>query len=401
MPATRKALIIGAGIAGPAVAMALNKAGIDSAVFEAHPRDASGVGTFLTVASNGVDALRVLEAPEVLDRAFPTPFIVLRSGSGKYLGRTRTGIELPGGATSQTITRSDLYQGMQDAAAKQGIEVHYGRCLVGIDESAAGVQAHFADGSVEEGDFVIGCDGVHSTVRELIDWQAPKPAFSGLLTTGGHVEGVSVTTEPGSYEMIFGKKAFFGYVLAQDGSVWWFANVPRSDEPARGAIDSSNGDLRRTLIGLFDGDAGPAPALIEATRTPTPLSPTHTLAHLPKWHRGRSVVIGDAAHAPSPTSGQGASLSIEDGLVLAKCLRDLPDYHQAFETFVAQRRPRVERIIKWAARINNNKAPGPFGAAIRDLAMPPIMKLTAHNRASIRQFAYHVDWEAPMTIGTG
>jgi FAD-dependent urate hydroxylase len=395
MPVARKALIIGAGIAGPAAAMALQKAGIDAAVFEARPNDANGVGAFLTVASNGVDALEVLEAPEVLGRAFTTPFITLRSGTGKYLGRTRTGIELPGGATSQTITRSDLYQGMHDAAAKRGIEVDYGRCLVSIDESAAGIRARFADGSVAEGDFVIGCDGVHSTVRELIDPHAPQPAYSGLLTTGGYVRGVPVDTESGSYEMIFGKRAFFGYALAPDGSVWWFANVPRSDESARGAIDTSGSDLRRQLFDLFKGDVGPAVALIEATEAPTPLSPIHTLAHLANWHRGRSVVIGDAAHAPSPTSGQGASLSIEDALVLAKCLRDIPDYQQAFDAFVAQRRPRVERIIKWAARINSNKAPGPLGAAMRDLVLPSIMKLTADNKASTRQFAYHVDWTTP------
>ena len=257
------------------------------------------------------------------------------------------------------------------------------------------MQARFADGSAAEGDFVIGCDGVHSTVRDLVDPQAPKPSYSGLLTTGGYVEGVPVDIEPGSYEMIFGKRAFFGYALAPDRSVWWFANVPQRAEPARGAPDPSNSELRRQLIDLFDGDAGPAVALIEATETPMSPSPIHTLAHLPKWYRGRSVVIGDASHAPSPTSGQGASLSIEDALVLAKCLRDVPDYQQAFETFVAQRRPRVEQIIKWAARVNNNKAPGPLGAAIRDLLMPPIMKLTANSKASTRQFAYHVDWNTP------
>jgi FAD-dependent urate hydroxylase len=87
-------------------------------------------------------------------------------------------------------------------------------------------------------------------------------------------------------------------------------------------------------------------------------------------------------------------LSIEDALVLAKCLRDIPDYQQAFDAFVAQRRTRVERIIKWAARINSNKAPGPFGAAMRDLLLPSILKFTADNKASTRQFAYHVDWTA-------
>ena len=63
---------------------------------------------------------------------------------------------------------------------------------------------------------LIGCDGVHSTVRRLIDPGAPTPAYSGLLTTGGYVQGVPVDIEPGSYEMIFGKRAFFGYALAPD-----------------------------------------------------------------------------------------------------------------------------------------------------------------------------------------
>jgi 2-polyprenyl-6-methoxyphenol hydroxylase-like FAD-dependent oxidoreductase len=396
MPTVRKALIIGSGIAGPATAIALQKAGIDAALFEARQRDATGAGAFLTVASNGVDALRVLDAQQALAASFDTPFIVLRSSSGKYLGRTRTGIELPDGVAGLTITRSDLYQGLHDEAARRGIDVQHSRRLVGVDESASGVLARFADGTEAEGDVLIGCDGVHSTVRELIDPHAPKPAFAGLLTTGGYASGVLVDTEPGSYEMIFGKRAFFGYVSAPDGSVWWFANVPRSDEPARGGLDTSNGDVRQQLIELFDADAGPAVALIEATDRPMPPSAIHTLAHLPNWHRGRSIVIGDAAHAPSPTSGQGASLSIEDALVLAKCLRDLPGHQQAFEFFVAQRRPRVEQITKWAARINSNKAPGRFAAALRDLVLPPILKLTFDSKASTQQFSYRVDWNSPV-----
>ncbi len=410
MPAARTALVIGSGIAGPATAMALRKAGIDAAVFEARPAEATGEGAFLTVASNGVDALRVLGAEEVLAPAFTTPFIVLRSGTGKYLGRTRTGIEVPAGNTSQTIRRSDLYSGMRAAAAARGIVVEYGHRLVGVEETAAGVRAHFANGREVEGDVLIGCDGTHSTVRELIDPQAPRPAYAGLLGTGGYTREVPVDSEPGHYEMIFGKRAFFGYVLAPDRSVWWFANIPRPDEPSRAALgggadaaadEDRIDDLRRQLVDLFAGDAGPAAALIEATARPMPLSPVHTLAHLPAWHRGRGVVVGDAAHAPSPSSGQGASLSIEDALVLAQCLRDLPDPARAFDAFVARRRARVEQIIRWAARINSNKAAGPLAAAIRDRMLPPMLRLTANSKAATRQFAYHVDWNAPAEQRAG
>jgi FAD-dependent urate hydroxylase len=126
-----------------------------------------------------------------------------------------------------------------------------------------------------------------------------------------------------------------------------------------------------------------------------PMSPIHTLAHLPSWHRNRMIVIGDAAHAPSPTSGQGASLSVEDAIVLAQCLRDEPTPQAAFTRFTAARRPRVEKIIKWAARINNNKIAGPVGRVVRDAMLPPILKMTADSKALRQTFDYHLDWDAP------
>jgi FAD-dependent urate hydroxylase len=105
--------------------------------------------------------------------------------------------------------------------------------------------------------------------------------------------------------------------------------------------------------------------------------PDRSVPKLPRWHSDRMVVLGDAAHAPMPTSGQGASWSIEDGVVLARCPRDLPDPRQALARFETLRRPRVEGIIKVANSINNNKAPGPVGQVIRDAFMPLVMKLTA------------------------
>ena len=97
MPATRRALVVGAGIAGPAAAMALQKAGIDPVLFEA-TRASERVGAFLTVASNGVDRLGYYWRPGSSVPGFATPVIGLRSGSGKFLGRTRTGLEPPMGA---------------------------------------------------------------------------------------------------------------------------------------------------------------------------------------------------------------------------------------------------------------------------------------------------------------
>jgi 2-polyprenyl-6-methoxyphenol hydroxylase-like FAD-dependent oxidoreductase len=80
--------------------------------------------------------------------------------------------------------------------------------------------------------------------------------------------------------------------------------------------------------------------------------------------------------------------------VLAKCIRDLPDTQAAFTRFEEMRRPRVERIIKWAARVNNSKAAGPVGRVIRDAMMPVIMKFVANSRATNGIFDYHIDWDA-------
>jgi 2-polyprenyl-6-methoxyphenol hydroxylase-like FAD-dependent oxidoreductase len=393
MTHARTALVIGGGIAGPAAAIALQKAGIDAAVYEARSAGADRAGAFLTLASNGIDALRVIGADgHALATGFATPWITLRSGTGKRLGQSPTGPSLADGTVSRTIKRVELYRGLHEEALARGVRIEHGKRLVEAHEDGDGVRAVFADGSEAGADFLIGCDGVHSTVRRIVDRAAPAPTYARLLTTGGYARGVHMDSEPGGYEMTFGRRAFFGYAMAPDGEVWWFANVPRRGEPAPGELKAA-GDWRQPLLDLYIGDAGPAVALIEATTEIMPTSAIHTIPHLPTWHRGRMIVVGDAAHAPSPTSGQGASLSIEDAVVLATCLRDLPDPEAAFARFEAERRPRVERIIKWASRINNSKAAGPVGRVLRDAMLPAILKLTADSKAQRQPYEHHIDWD--------
>lgn len=401
MTRTRTALIIGGGIAGPAVAMALQKAGIDPVIYEARPGHADGAGAFLTLAPNGADALHAIDADTpALAAGFPTPAIVLRSGTGKYLGSGPTG--LPGGMPSQTLKRADLYQALHEEAARRGVPIEHGKRLVDAKHTGDAVRAMFADGSEATGDLLIGCDGVHSTLRRIIDPAAPSPSYAGLINTGGYASGVPVDTAPGSYGMIFGKQAFFGYAVAPGREVWWFANLPRRDEPARGELTAITSDQwRHRLLQLYAADAGPAVRLIEATPDLMAVSSIHTMPHLPAWHAGRMIVIGDAAHAPSPTSGQGASLSIEDAVVLAQCLRDLPGHEQAFTWFETLRRPRVEQIIKAAARINNSKAAGPVARSVRDAILPLIFKVAANSKQARRPFDHHIDWDTPISAATG
>jgi FAD-dependent urate hydroxylase len=401
MTTPRTALVIGAGIAGPVAAMALRKAGIRPTIYEAHPSGAEGIGTFLTIASNGIDALRAIGADQTaLAAGFPTPTITLRSTTGKNLGTARTGLTLPDGTTSHTLKRADLYQALYQEAARRGIDVQHGKRLTAAEPTGNGVRAVFDDGTDAAADVLIGTDGIHSTVRKLIDPTAPAPTYIGLINLGGYARGVEVDAEPGSYTMIFGKRAFFGYVLAPSGEVWWFANIPRRDEPARGEAEAiTAAQWQARLAGLYAADAGPAARLVEASDTAgiSKASPIHSIPHLPFWHNGRMIVIGDAAHAPTPTSGQGASLSIEDAIVLARCLRDLPTPEVAFTRFQALRRPRAERIIKQAARINSSKTATPLTRILRDATLPAIMKMAANSKQATAAYRYHIDWDTPTT----
>jgi 2-polyprenyl-6-methoxyphenol hydroxylase-like FAD-dependent oxidoreductase len=293
---------------------------------------------------------------------------------------------------SHTLKRSDFYAALTDEALANGVRIEYGKKLVDALPEGRGVRAVFADGSEAVGTMLIGADGVHSAVRRIVDPAAPGPRYERLLSTGGYVLGVEVATSVGSYEMIFGKHAFFGYVSAPNGEVWWFVNLPRREEPSADQRQCPDvPGLRAQLAETFAHDAGPARALVEATPAVVELTPLHTIAGLARWHRGPIVLIGDAAHAPSPTSGQGASLSIEDAAELAWAIRRNDTTMNAFAEFEANRRRRVERIVRWATRMNNNKAPGPIGRAIRDAVMPTAIRLMANTKSTRMPFEHHVE----------
>lgn len=161
------------------------------------------------------------------------------------------------------------------------------------------------------------------------------------------------------------------------------------------------------------GIAGAATAIaltkagIEATRPGAdrgdtrlrPDDPMHSMPSVPRRHTDRCVLVGDAAHAPSPTSGQGASLAIEDAVVLAQTLRDSAGPGEAWAAFETVRRPRVEKIVRAAARVNNSKAPSGFGRAMRDVLLPVILRLTANSRADQETYGHHLEWTAGAATG--
>jgi 2-polyprenyl-6-methoxyphenol hydroxylase-like FAD-dependent oxidoreductase len=127
-----RALIIGGGVAGPVAAIALQRAGIDTVVYEAHAptTEQQEVGSYLTVASNGIDALRAIGADTpVLDAGFPTATNVLWSAAGRRLGAVANGGVLEDRTTAHTIKRARLYRTLHQQAAGRGIHTHGGKRL--------------------------------------------------------------------------------------------------------------------------------------------------------------------------------------------------------------------------------------------------------------------------------
>jgi 2-polyprenyl-6-methoxyphenol hydroxylase-like FAD-dependent oxidoreductase len=392
-----RAIIIGAGITGPVTAMALQKAGIDASVHEAYERTADGVGAYLNLAPNGLAALQVLGIDQHDLGGFDTHTLALRSSSGRPLAHLPMGRDDAAGTVSQTVRRSDLYVRLRDEAARRGIPVEYGKRLVDATTLPdGGVVASFADGTTTEGDLLVGADGLHSRVRAILDPACPPPRYTGLLNTGGYATGVSVDAPEGTFTMTFGRRAFFAYANRAPGDVWWFANVPQ----ARAATDEelaawTPDRWRAELTSLFADDDGPALDLIAAT--PEIIAPWNTLdlPTVPVWHRGPIGLIGEAAHAISPTSGQGASLAIEDGVLLARFLRDHGDPASAFAAFEAFRRTRVEKLITQAKRTSNQKIPNPLTRVLRDRVILPLVGRAAARTTRDWITDYRIDWDAP------
>lgn len=394
-----RALIVGGGIAGPLTGMALQRAGIEATVFERHGPDELAGGAWLTIAVNGLDALRTLGLhQQVMAAGFPTPDLSIYSGAGKALGTIPLGGTLRDGTVTHSIKRADLHQLLRREAARRGVCIELNKKLASAECAPDGVQVWFEDGTQAMGDLLIGADGLHSRVRRLIDPRAPAPRHGGLGNLGGFTTNTQVQLPPGEMRMIFGRQCFFGYARHPSGEVWWFANPPSKAEQTRTQLaDASNEAWRERLITMLSVDDSPAVDLVRATEQLVLAGDHYSLASVPRWHRERMVIVGDAAHAASPASGQGASMAAEDALELARCLRDAPNVPAAFATFEQLRRRRVERVVAEGNRRGTGKAPGPVGRVFRDLMMPIVFgHLSKKGDLSKWVHEHHIAFEQPV-----
>lgn len=398
------ALIIGGGIAGPVLAVALRRVGIDATVFERGSRDDDRRGAWITFQANGMDALRAIGiAGPIESLGYPVDRIAFVNGKGRSLGAMPMAAKRADGQTSVVMPRADLYRALSEQAAQHDVRVEYGKEFVAAERIEGGVRARFADGTTADGDFLVGADGIHSRVRQAIDPTAAPPRYVPVLNTGGFLPGVAVDAPEREFVMQFGTRCFFAWMRTPDGGTIWFANPPMPQEPARGALSGmSDAEWRGWLRDLMRGDAGPSAEILESAPAPLTGWATYDMPVVQQWHdgHGRMLLIGDAAHATSPAAGQGAAMSIEDAVILAQCLRDCPDTDSAFRHFVHLRRDRVERIVEHGRRSSAQKAAGPIARVVRDALLPIMFRRAARDDGESMMWlqGHHIDFDTPVFV---
>ena len=398
-----KAIVVGAGVAGPVAAMALQRAGIEVVVHESHAPADGEVGSWFTVTPNGLDALDAVGSLHLArEIGLPTRANIMLGATGRELGRLPLGRPLSDGTPALTMKRTRLAAVLAQECSRRGIEIRYGSGLVAADPTpSGGVRAVFADETAEDADLVVGADGVHSTTRRLVDPNAPSGRYVGLVNFGGlTTAGVSglddAEAEPECWHFVFGRRAFFGWHPTPEGDVVWFVNEPRPQVSPDERRQTTEPDWRTHLADLFVDDAGPAARLIRAGVLELAGDNTHDLGHVPTWHRGPLLVIGDAAHAPAPSSGQGASIAMEDGVVLAQVLRDAPDVPTAFATYERLRRARVEKVVAAGARSSSSKTPGPLARPLRDAALRLVLRYAVTEKNLAWMYDHRINWEQTL-----
>ena len=221
------AVIIGAGIAGPALGIALQRAGFEPVVCEASTTPRDDIGAFLNLAPNGINALRTLGLDHIIDGlGFQNDRLVFHNEAGRVLTDAAVG--------GVTIMRGALSGALRDAAERAGVRFEFGKALTSIDECSGGVVARFADGTTKQGRVLLGADGIHSRTRHSHFADAPTPTYTGIINLGGVVRSDLPPTGTAMH-MIFGRRSFFGTPCGRGARLTGSATSP-SERNRRAAV---------------------------------------------------------------------------------------------------------------------------------------------------------------------
>lgn len=387
--------IAGAGIGGLAQAIALRRKGFDPVVMERRSAEQVGSeGIFLTLAPNGLNALSGLGlAQEIAAQGVITTGILLHNERGKPLGLVDYAAHATSfGAPSTTVRRGALGTILLSAARAADVELRFGCAIEGVWETGDGVTVR-AGGQSNSLDALVAADGLRSTVRRLALPTLPQPVYNGLIGSGGIVDVPEVAPTGGRMLMTFGRHAFFGYIKEGDGPVYWFDSYPSPVEPQR---EPDPATLARLLQGLHRDDPLENYRIVSSEAAVAHLYPDYDIPSLPQWFTNRVVLMGDAAHAVTPHSGQGASMALEDALVLAACLDEATEPQAAFRRFETLRRARVEAAVALGRQGGQSKkAQSWWQLRLRDLILPLVIPLG--RSAQEKLFAFRAD-QSPLAL---
>jgi 2-polyprenyl-6-methoxyphenol hydroxylase-like FAD-dependent oxidoreductase len=385
--ARARAVVIGAGIGGLAAAAGLCSAGWDVTAFErATSLEPAGAG--LALAPNGLRALDVIGAGDPL-RALAVPQEVgIRRSDGRWLMRSTTGQMIADrfGDPVILVTRAAVIDALT-ARVPDGV-LSLGTEVTSLEPGGSAAARISTTAGQLEADLVVAADGIGSATRPAL-----FPAHPGLRHTGLTTWRLLTGPVTGQVPMAesWGRGAVFGVMPLSDGRVYCYA--------AASAVPGTRaGDELAELTRLFGTWHEPIPALLAAARPQDVLrhDVAELAAPLPSLHRGRAVLLGDAAHPMTPNLGQGACQALEDAAVISRLASGTQPDEVAglLNSYTAARLPRTTDVVRWSSR----------AATMTTWASPPAV--TARNTlirltgklapgAALRSLTPIYNWQPP------
>src|SRR5712691_10725741 len=355
--------VIGGGIGGLTAARALLRRGLEVAVYEAAP-ELKEIGAGVALGPNAMKALRSLDLEDAVRAvAWESESQQLRNWhSGRIISRTPRTARF--GATGCTAHRADLLD-VLSASLPQEIVKLGARC-VSVETTDHGASARFTDGNEIEADVIVGADGIHSAVRASL-FGPDAPRFTGKIC----------------YRCLVPVDAIPGGMSSTDNATWLGPHgavvvyLVRRGELVNVAAHYDNDSWTEeswirecTRAEVTDNYRGWHPDLLRIFSASERLYKwaLYDRDPLPQWTKGRSTILGDAAHPMLPYLGQGACQAMEDGCVLATALASMPDDPRAaLQLYERVRLPRASRVVLTArARGEDNHLVSPWAALKRD-----------------------------------
>ncbi len=342
-------VIIGAGTAGAATAIALAQRGHAVRVFERR-KQANDIGAGVVLWPNASFVLAKLGLlPEVAKVSAVPPCMKRFSQAGELLSALDiSALDRAMGFASHAILRRDLQAILLEKMAQLAIPVQYGFAALDMvrDARSGNAQVRFENGQTHSAELIVGAEGRMNSIARRYVHGDNTPVYQGFVNWVGTAAGGTDLVADMSIQDYWGRGQRFGIVPVGRGKVYWAGALAVPVREAVGRVD-----LKVELSALFGGWADPVAKLIAHSHADAIRKINiHDLEPIERWHKDNVLVIGDAAHAPLPTSGQGACQALEDAWHLAQCLTAQPlDLPAALSAFT-QLRLEKTRAITDAAR---------------------------------------------------